>query len=187
MQEQLPDSFDEDFMLVIANVPLEHNYYSRSLDGSRAIVTFHEINDILSKKNIPLENIILRMLYSYSFVFKRNENRLPLISDISTYTHDETRGCLFDMNGTKTDVFLSCDKPIICDECVESLKHKRISINMIKNSQSDLKQITKPLFFRLADFVKRHPIWSLMISAISAIFLGIIGSLLAEVLINLLK
>jgi hypothetical protein len=107
---------------------------------------------------------------------------LPPISEIHSVTHDETRGCLFDMCGIEKKIFHSCDNPQICDECVNKLNQGRVSITVIINTKAELKKIRKPLFNRLFDFVKMHPIWSLIISSIFAIILGIISSLLANLL-----
>lgn len=179
LQSQLPTHFDGNFLIAIVNVPIELNWYSRRLGGNKVVFTFHEIKDILSFYNIPLENVIYRLLYEYALVYRSHGNKIPEASEITKFTHDETRGCLFDMNGIKTDVIHSCNKPTICFECMERLKRDRISDEIIKAAQREIKRITKPLFYRLGDFIKKHPLWSLIISALSAIVLGAIGSLLA--------
>jgi len=105
----------------------------------------------------------------------------------TNFAHDETRGCLFDMNGIKTDIVYSLHKPIICNYCIEKLKQEKISNEVISRIQKELGGIKKPLFYRITSFVKKHPIWSLMISALFAILLGAIGSLIATVIYEMLK
>ncbi|MHC5783305.1 hypothetical protein [Aliivibrio fischeri] len=47
--------------------------------------------------------------------------------ELSNFTHDDTRGCIYDMNGVKEDVTSSCHKPIICEECCERMRNEKIS------------------------------------------------------------
>jgi len=180
IETTLPKNFSGDFFVAIVNVPLELNWYSRRLNGNRVVFTFHEIKDILRYSNIPLENVIYRLLYAYTLLYKRSSNTIPVNTAHTNYTHDETRGCLFDMNGIKTDVVVSCHNPIICPDCTERLRREKVSDDIITRCQNEIEKIRKTLFYRITDFIKQHPLWSLAISAITAIVLGAIGSLLAS-------
>lgn len=187
LEELLPEQFSGDFLIAIVNVPLELNWYSRRLSNNRVVFTFHEMKEILSHFNIPLENIIYRLLYEYTLLFRRSKGRIPLDKEATSFTHDETRGCLFDMNGIKTDVVYSCHEPIICSDCVERLRREKVSNEVISKVQKEIRNIKKPLFYRILAFIKKHPIWSLAISAISAIVLGAIGSYIATLIFEATK
>lgn len=187
LQEVLPEQFRGDFLIAIVNVPLEDNWYSRRLSNNRVVFSFYQIKDILNHFNIPLENAVFRLLYAYAFLYKRTGGRIPLNSDATNFTHDETRGCLFDMNGIKTDIVYSLHEPIICSDCVERLRNEKVSNEAISKAQKEIIKIKKPLFYRMASFVKKHPIWSIVISAISAIVLGTIGSYIATVIYEVTK
>ena len=167
-------------MLSIVNVPIEDNWYSRRLSSNRAVFTFHQIKEILNHSNVPLENVIYRFLYAYTLIYKRFSNRIPLMYEDTDFTHDETRGCLFDMNGIKTDIVYSCDNPIICSDCTERMRRDNLSNEFISGVKKELKKIKKPLFYRVLEFIKKYPVWSLFISSLSAILLGAIGSILAS-------
>jgi len=180
LEKILPNNFSSDIMLIIINVPIELNWYSRRLSNNRAVFTFHEIKEILNHSNIPLENIIHRCLYAYTLIYKRFSNRIPLGSEETNFTHDETRGCLFDMNGIKSDIIYSCHNPIICSDCTERMRREKISNELITTVKKEIKRIRKPLFYRMMEFIKKHPVWSLVISMLSAILLGAIGSVLAS-------
>jgi hypothetical protein len=182
LETVLPRDFSGDFLIAIVNVPLEFNWYTRRLSGNRIVFTFYEIKDILREANIPLENVIYRVLYAYTLKFKRSGNRIPKYGEETHFNHDETRGCLFDMNGIKDDVIYSCNNPIICSDCVAKLRNERISDETISSCQNEIKKIKKELFYRMADFIKRHPILSLLISGLTAVVLGTIGSLIASVI-----
>lgn len=177
-EKALPKEFNGDFLIAISNVPLDQNWYTRRINNNRIVFTFYETKDILNSSDIPIENIILRMLYAYTLIFKRSGSKVPLNSEPTNFTHDETRGCIFDMNGIKTDIVHSCHNPIICSDCVERLKRENISNDLIITIKNEIRKIKKPLFQRIIFFVKKHPIWSLIISAISAVVLGAIGSII---------
>jgi len=145
-------------------------------------MTFYEMADILNLSNIPIENLVYRLLYSYFLIYKRHGNRIPSRDEITTFTHDETRGCLFDMNGIKSDIVYSTNKPIICDSCVQRLTTERVPINTINKIKEEVKKIKKGMYYRLADLIKKYPIWTLVLSTISALLIGTIGSLFATII-----
>ena len=182
---ELPSHFDGDFLVAIVDVPLELNWYSRRISSNKVVFTFHEIKDVLIPHHIPLENVIYRLLYAYTLIYLRYGNNIPEAREETNFAHDEARGCLFDMNGIKNTIYRSCDQPVICSECVERLKQERISDETIRTVQRENRRIQKPLFYRFADFIKKHPIWSLIVSALSAILLGAVGSLIATLFYEL--
>lgn len=185
IEDQLPERDESDVLLAITNVQIEANYFARRFSDNRVCMTYGNMTEILKFDNIPFENLLLRVLYSVSFVYKRYGNRIPEMSEFTNFTHDETRGCIFDMNGIKTDVVHSLSKPHLCSPCVTVLttnpKYK-IEIEIIHAVQKELKRIKKPLYYRLADFVKSNPIIALIISSFFGIILGTIGSILANLI-----
>jgi len=180
LEDVLPQTFDGDFLIAIINVPIELNWFTRRLTSNRVVFTFHEIKECLRASNIPLENAVYRVLYAYAFLYKRSGNRIPNASEFTNFTHDDTRGCLFDMNGLKVDIIYSCHNPIICPDCVERLRKEKVSNEAISDSQKEIKKIRKILFYRIADYIKLHPLWSLAISSIVAVILGAAGSILGS-------
>lgn len=177
VREQMPKLNGADFMIAIVNVPLEDSWYSRRLGNNQVVFTFYEIKEILQSANIPLENVIYRLLNAYTFAYKRNENKIPEFHEMADFTHDETRGCIFDMNGIKSDLVASCHNPIICSECKEKLRRDRVSNDDIESAEKDIKKIRKDLYFRILEKVKRHPIWTLVLSSLFAFLLGVAGSI----------
>lgn len=183
----LPSKFNGEFLIAIVNVPIELNWYSRRLSANRVVFSFHEIKEILRYSNIPLENVIYRLLYAYTLLYKRSGNRIPETAEHTNFTHDETRGCLFDMNGIKTDVVYSCHNPIVCSDCIERLRREKVSDETIAQCQSEIRRIRKALFYRITDFVKQHPLWSLAISGATALILGALGSVLGSYVYEAIK
>lgn len=184
---QLPNQFNADFMIAIVNVPIEDNWYSRRLGNNQVVFTFHQIKDILEHYNIPLENVVYRLLYAYTLLYRRAGNKIPDFDEAPGFTHDETRGCLFDMNGIKTDLVASCHNPQICDECQERLKQERVSKSDIENTKIDIKRIKKDLYFRIIGHVKKHPIAVLVLSSMFALILGITSSVIGSFVYEYLK
>ena len=180
LENVLPKKFNGDFLIAIVNVPIELNWYARRLSENRVVFSFHEIKEILRFSNIPLENVICRLLYAYTLLYKRSGNRIPEAAERTNFTHDETRGCLFDMNGIKTDVVYSCHNPVICPDCVERLRREKVTDETIEKCQKEIRRIRKAQFYRITDFIKQHPLWSLAISAATAIILGALGSVLGS-------
>jgi hypothetical protein len=187
LEKVLPKGVDGGFLLAIVNVPIESNWYSRRLSENRVIFSFHEIREILRSSNIPLENVIYKILYGYTLLYKRSGDRIPTNVEQIDFTHDETRGCIFDMNPLKSDIVYSCHKPIICDDCVERLKREKVSAEMIAICQKEINRIQKTMFYRMSDFIKLHPMWSLIISATAAVLLGALGSVLGSFIYEAIK
>ena len=180
IQSLIPKRNGEDILIALTNVRIEDNYYVRRFVNDSFCVTFHEVLEILDEKYIPLENFILKVLYSISLVYKKYGNRIPEMSEMTKFTHDETKGCLFDMNGNKTDIIYSTNHPIICSTCVSTLVNDGIEQSLLKEVQNELENVQKDLYYRISDFIKTHPKLSISISSISAIILGAIGSILAS-------
>jgi hypothetical protein len=187
ISEQIPPDSSVDFVFALTNVPLDMNWYSRRIGQNRAVLTFHEIKDYLRQDNIPLENLVLRVLYAYTLLFVRSGNKIPNYIEATSYTHDETRGCLYDMNGVKSDIVESCVTPIVCGECQERLKNQHVSNNVISAVQSEIKKIRKTAYFRALDFVRHRPIAALAISSTFALIIGTAGSILASYIYEAIK
>jgi hypothetical protein len=184
IQNQLPACNEGNILIAITNVPIEANYIGRRLTGNRICITYDTMVDILRMSNIPLENMALGALYYYSLVFKLY-GRIPLMEEDTFLSHDDTRGCLFDMVANKADIIYSMNKPALCQPCLvilTSSKGNRIEKNLIESVQKELKRIKKSLYYRITDIVKTNPLLAIAASFIVAISLGLISSLFASVL-----
>jgi len=182
ISKQLPNCNDANILIAITSVPLEYDWYSRRLNDNKVVFTFHMVKDYLKDENIPLENVIYRILYAYSLAYKSSGDQLPSYDDTPGFTHDETKGCLFDMNGLKTDLIESCDKPIICKDCEHKLSTRKVPTNLIETVKKELRRVRKSRYYRWMDFIKAHPIISLITSLISVVLFGTLSSVLASIL-----
>jgi hypothetical protein len=187
IEKQLPMRDDADILIAVTNVPIQDNFFARRFTDNRICMTYNSMTEILNSENVPLENLLLRVLYSVSFVYKRYGNQIPLMTEMTNFTHDETRGCIFDMNGIKTDVVYSLNRPQLCHSCVETLtsdQTHRVCQELIDKVQYELKRIKKGLYYQISDFVKQRPILAIIISTIIAIILGTIGSIIATFILE---
>lgn len=180
ISKSIPKVDGIDFLIAITNVPLENNWYSRRLSEKTVCFTFFELADILRPNNIPIENLALRLLYSYSLIYKRFENRFPLSSESTNFAHSDTRKCLFDFNGIKSEIIFSTVKPVLCDECKSKLQKEKISKETIKSIEKELKRIDKDFYYKVTDFSKEKPFISFIITTIFALIMGIIGSIIYD-------
>ena len=167
---------DVDFTIAITNVKLENNYYLRIINKNLIVLTFYEIKEILEKANIPLENIVLRIIYATSLACLDKVSPM----EIMNHTHDETKGCLYDMTGIKEEIIYSCNKPIICSECITKFKQNGVSVNALSIAQNGIKRIKKELFYSLIDSFKSRPI-------LSFIIIIVLSTIISESTIYLIK
>lgn len=185
IESELPSKEDADILIVVTNVPLQDDYFVRRFSGNRICITYSGMSDILIFNDIPLKNLLLRLLYSASLVYKSQGNRIPLLSEIK-FTHDDPRGCIFDMNGAdKKDIIYSTNKPEICNSCVDSLINNHVESNsvdekLISDTQKELKRINKGLYFKITDRIKKHPVITIVISSLVALSIDLLSHVIYE-------
>lgn len=181
LNEMLPqNTSDIDITVGIINAPLEQNYYSRRLLGSRIVISLYHISKILEQHDIPVENFVLRELYEFVVTFRK----FGYVPDVSVHIkHDETRRCLFDMTPDQEDIIYSVDRPVLCEACITDLKKARVSTHLIAQVNKELKKIRKATYYTIADFVKKHPIISIAISLTVAFLINLLSSIIFEVFI----
>jgi len=187
LNQELPQTFDGDLFVGITYVPIENNFYARRLESNRIILSYFEMYQILKQDDFPMENLLLRVLYAYSLVYLRNNRTIPQQNELLGFTHDDTRGCLFDMNGNKSDVIFSLDSPKICDDCTTRIRTEKVSDNCTNQIKKEIKRIKKKKFYKISEFIKRKPLLSLLFSAIFGILISIAASALYDTIKNEMK
>jgi len=184
LSQELPAKYDGDFFIGITYVPIEDNFYCRRLENNRVIISYFQIHNFLRAENIPVENFLLRTLYASCLVFLRNEQTIPKTIEWIGYTHDDTRGCLFDMNGIKSDVIYSLDPPIICDDCINRIRQNKVPDKTITQIKKEISHIRKAKYYRINRFVKRKPLLSIAISGAFGILISLTASIIYGSLFN---
>ena len=181
LSDHLPDNEGEDFFVALTNVPLQLNWYSRRVRDNYIVFTFNEIADYLRFNNIPLENVVYRLLYAYSLVYIENRKKIPSCDEYTNFTHDETKGCIYDMNGLKYDIINSCDSPMICDACSHRLASSGVSTSQIERVKKELSNVRKDPYYRITDWVSKHPVLSLGIATLWAFMIGLLTNYISNI------
>jgi len=161
-----------DLTLIITNVLLENNYFLRRLSGNTAVLSLYDSADILINANVPIENLIFRAIYEYAIVYK-DSGSIPKTKRIR-FTHDNLKQCLFDMNASYADIPRTCEQLDLCDDCLK--KFNNLSMQQTEKIKCELKKIKRTLYYRIVYFIKIHPMWALMLSAILSVFLNLLAS-----------
>lgn len=177
LSKQIPTDFNENFLVVIVNVPLENNYYTRRLTGNRIVITMHDIYSILENDNIIFENLIIHRIYAYSILYKRYK-KIP--DHTIKNSHDETRGCLFDMNPYKEDIIYSSRKPIFCDSCYSNQTQNSVPIDFLNSVRKEIKKIRKSNYYLIEGFIKKNPEWSIALSILAAFLINLLSTIFWE-------
>jgi hypothetical protein len=164
-----------DVKMGVINVPLEHDYFMHRLSDHTCVLTLHDMGEILTGANIPLETFVIRNLYEMVVMYLELGGSLK--SEGYQLPHEDTRGCLFDFSAYKSNVIWSTENVNLCSSCKSRLKQKQLPLGFIDGLEHELKGIRKPLIFTVLDWVKRHPIWSMAISALVGLALSILGNI----------
>lgn len=161
------------------------NFYMHRINGKSVIISLYGIKDILTTENISIENFILKQLYEISAIS-------CLVNDISSddvynFVHQDTRGCIFDLNGDKRDILYNTEKPKICDSCKTEFRTHQVDENTIIKFEKELKRLKKPFIFMVEKFIQKYPLLSVILSGFIAIILNLTASALWDFIKVLLK
>ena len=167
-----------DLTIGILEAPLEGNYYTRSPSPNVYVTTFYQAADILQAAEIDLVNYLLKTIYA-------NVTRFYLKIDNQVFkypSHHQTRRCIFDMTGNKGDLVYACSDMRLCEECEAELRKQRLPESYLSQLKKELKPIRINRFVNILQFIKKRPILSLFIAALSSIVLNIVSSYLYDLL-----
>ncbi len=165
-----------DITVAITEYALKDNFYIRCIPGPVVVMSLFEVADILEWQSIPLEHFVVRNLYEICLLHLLYGNVAPTADSIPDIIHDETRSCLFDMNGLKGDVVFSTSRPSLCQQCRATLAGSQLPDQTMAYLEKELRKIRKPLYYRIAGFVKQHPILSLCIAFACGLGIELIGN-----------
>ena len=163
----------------ITNAHLSGRFYSRLLNENRVIFSFSIIRSFLQERHIALENVVLKQLYAYSLAMLAKKS--IAIEDIC---HNDTKCCLYDMNGDLSDVSATFFNPSICRSCEEFLSQKDVPENKIQLAKRELKKLKISLFYRMLEWIKNHPILFIVISFCFSVLSDFIASWLLNIITN---
>lgn len=169
---------DNILTFVITNVQLEGNFYARHLNHKRVIFSFRQILTYLTEKHIKLENVILKALYEYSLVFPELRKGYEELS----IWHNETRGCLYDIDGVLSDIVRTCKEPKICVNCESRLLQKGLSAKDLQSVKQELKKIKRSRFLDMYEWGQKHIILSMFLGSVFSFVLGLFTSFVYDLM-----
>jgi hypothetical protein len=172
---------DCDIVIGVMAYQFFDNFYLHLIKEKCAVVSLFGISEILARKNISMENFILKQFYEICTLIHAIPN-LSQEKDAYDFIHLDTRGCLFDMNGDTQDIIYNTEKPKICDECMGNLQRRQIEENIIIKIKKEMKRIKKQKVLEIELFVRKYPLLSLFVWGVVAISLNILASFLWEMI-----
>ena len=148
------------------------NFYMHRIDFNKVCISITGVEEILQRKNISLENFILKNIYEIISLYQHFSASLP--EEIYEFVHSDTRGCLFDLNGDKLDIIYNTENPKICNDCRNKLNQKKmINIDVL---EKELLSIKKPLITFIELFIKENPLTSMAITFLVSIPINLLSS-----------
>lgn len=172
----LIDNSNADVVVGITYARINGEWYADNTE-KKAIFSLRPIVKFLEAEHIPLENAVIRMLYRWVLAFEKG--KLISANDV---LHDETRGCMFDMNGVLEDVVFSFNAPKICVECQSKLLKRRVPINVVEKVLCELKALKKPWLYLIEGWIKGAPRLSLVITLIAPVAFGVLSAWVYDLL-----
>ena len=178
LKESRIDNSNYDLCMCFIDAPIEGNFFSREIkdyDDKTVVCSFFGVEEILKSENVDFFNYI-----HGSIIY-----RIVLIAafqsiDEHGHTHYDTRNCLFDMCGRKSDLTLKCSAPQLCPECISKIGSQAVDADFFPCLKKEFASFKKPLFHRILNFVKRRPIVSLLITIGSSVIFNLLSSLLYD-------
>lgn len=134
------------------------------------------IGDILKKDSISIEHFVIKQIYELCAI-KHLVNDLSS-KDAYNIVHLDTRGCLFDVNGERSDIVYNTEQPIIFDECKGKFKHRQVRQDIIEQFEKELKKIKKPFILRAERWIKRYPLVAIFLSFATSILISIVANII---------
>ena len=177
LEKMLSDGFDKqkyDMCIGFVDTIIENNYFGKRLrDDYIYAVSFYQVSELLKEQNIEVFNFMLATIYRYVTRYKIRGEYL---------THDETKGCIFDMCGDKRDIVFLCNHPIICEDCMVKMRSTGIESDYVKLLQKEIKRIHKSNYYIIAEFIQKHPYISIVIGVLTTTIINVISCFIYDLI-----
>jgi len=167
--------------VAVMNYGFNDNFYMHRIDRNKVCISIFGLENILNKKNISIENFIIKNTYEM-FIFYTILRNLTDTNEVYQFVHNDTRGCLFDMNGDKRDIVYNTEKPKICDECRSKISRKPIPKNFLEDIQNELSNIDKPLIKKVENFIAKYPLFSVLMIFLFSTLINLFSSWLWDLI-----
>ena len=138
-----PHKDDFDICIILTSVPIEDNFYTRTIGQEWIIVTFHQAEEVIEtsgRNHVEYAALsICQELVSFEFQRVTGEGWVNLF-------HQDPRGCIFDFAGVKSQKVAKLRQYRICEPCSGMLRHRNLNQNVIDFANRLLSHIRRPSF-----------------------------------------
>jgi hypothetical protein len=152
-----PHRGNYDVCVVITSVPIEDNFFTRTVEGSLIIATFYETQEFLDASGRTPEEYaamtICQELVSFEF------QRVSTLSWQELF-HPDPRGCLFDFAGIKSQKIAKLTQCSLCAQCLGQLAAHNVNEQVTNFALSLLNRIRKPSLRKALHMSTTAPGWS---------------------------
>ena len=180
VKSMLSNSRCDSLCIAIMDYKFNDNFYMHRVGKNKICISISGVEDILKRKNISLENFILKNIYEIVTLHTHFDKSLP--NEIYNFVHEDTRGCLFDLNGDTLDIIYNTEQPTICNECKSKLnQQKNIDIDLL---QDELNKIKKPWVLATELFIKKNPLFSIVVTILFTTSINILSNYIWSWIVN---
>lgn len=169
-----PDAYD--YAVAIMPYRFTDNFYMHRVSEKCVVISLYGIADILKEDAISVEHFIIKQLYEICAI--RHLMKDLSSDEVYDFVHLDTRGCLFDMNGERTDILYNTEQPILCEECKGKFKGRQVEQEVVLLLEKEMKRIKKPILLRLERWIKHYPLLAILVSALTAILFNVISTVI---------
>lgn len=132
------------------------------------VITFYQVDEFLKEDNNDSFNYLLLMIYRFLTQYKLKGKSIA---------HDQSCGCIFDKCRNKKNIIYSCQHPIVCSKCISQINTIGIQDDYLLLLQKEIKSIHKIFYYRITEYINKHPYLSIILLIIFSILLNAVSSL----------
>ncbi len=167
-------STEDSIQFGICSVPLADSFYLRPLSEHSCILSLSELGLLLQAQNRRIEDFILKNLYLAVGVHAL-KNSIGLEQALQV-VHDESRGCIFDMNPNRADAVFSMERLSLCADCKAKLQRASLPHGFLEQFEREIRRIRPSLYQRIEAFVKKQPLVSILVAVVVGLSLELLGN-----------
>jgi len=126
---------------ILTSVPIEGNYFTRTIERVIIISTVHQADEILiASHRTPAEYAAIAVIQELlSFEFQRTSGLAW-----KDLFHEHPRGCIFDFAGVKSQKVGKLIRCAICDVCLGKLSNANVDLEAVNFAKRILHRIRRP-------------------------------------------
>jgi len=141
------------------------------------LISIFGMKNLLKNEDLSMYNYLLSMIYKF-VILKHIECDF---TDITIH-HPMHKHCLFAKCDDKEDIVQVLSAAGICTSCRGTIEKRPVFLGFFEAANKEIKHIKKPIFYKIKDWVERHPIVSLVIFCLTSIFLGLLSNVIYGIL-----